>query len=613
MRSTTPARAHRRTALRRAALSSALVTAAATAALGLQAGTATAAPAQAVPAQAPRPADPGQLPAKVSAKEYKALVGRARAQQDETASQLKLGAKVELKAKTVVKDRDGTTHTHYTRTYDGLPVLGGDLIVHRAPSGSIARVTQDATRPLKVDTAPNTLVSTRPATPKAKGSVAPRKVVWMADGEPVLAWETVVGGTQRDGTPNRLHVITDALTGKKIVEWQGVQTGTGNSQYSGTVQLGTTSSGGSYVLRDTGRGNHDTTNLNGATSGRGTLFTDSDDVWGTGSPSSPQTAAVDAAYGAGETWDFYKNVFGRSGIRGDGVGAYSRVHYSSGYVNAFWDDSCFCMTYGDGQGNSRPLTELDVAGHEMTHGVTSNTAGLIYQGESGGLNEATSDIMATAMEFWSNNASDVGDYLIGEKLNIRGDGAPLRYMDRPSKDGSSLDNWSPNAGNVDVHYSSGIANHFFYLLSEGSGSKVINGVQYNSPTADGQPVTGIGREKAAAIWYKALTEEMRPTTNYADARRATLAAASGLYGATSAEYAATANAWAGVNVGGRVDDPGDPGPGDPGDPSGTWAVGTAYNVGDVVTYDGASYRCLQAHTALPGWTPPNVPALWEQV
>ncbi|MFE9102629.1 M4 family metallopeptidase [Actinomadura geliboluensis] len=610
MRSTTPARAHRRAALRRAALSSALVTAAATAALGLQAGTATAAPAQAAPVQALSPGNPGQLPAKVSAKEYKALVGKAKAQQDATASQLKLGDKVELKAKTVVKDNDGTTHTHYTRTYDGLPVLGGDLIVHRAPSGSITRVTQDATRPLKVDTAPKTLASTRPATPEAAGSVAPRKVVWMADGEPVLAWETVVGGTQQDGTPNRLHVVTDALTGKKIIEWQGVQTGTGNSQYSGTVQLGTTSSGGSYVLRDTGRGNHDTTNLNGATSGRGTLFTDSDDVWGTGSPSNPQTAAVDAAYGAGETWDFYKNVFGRSGIRGDGVGAYSRVHYSSGYVNAFWDDSCFCMTYGDGQGNSRPLTELDVAGHEMTHGVTSNTAGLIYQGESGGLNEATSDIMATAMEFWSNNTSDVGDYLIGEKLNIRGDGAPLRYMDRPSKDGSSLDNWSPNAGNVDVHYSSGIANHFFYLLSEGSGSKVINGVQYNSPTADGQPVTGIGREKAAAIWYKALTEEMRPTTNYADARRATLAAASGLYGATSPEYAATANAWAGVNVGGRVDDPG---PGDPGDPSGTWTVGTAYNVGDVVTYDGASYRCLQAHTALPGWTPPNVPALWEQV
>ncbi len=283
-----------------------------------------------------------------------------------------------------------------------------------------------------METAPKTLVSTRPATPKAKGSVAPRKVVWMADGSPVLAWETVHGGTQKDGTPNRLHVLTDALTGKKIIEWQGVQTGTGNSQYSGTVQLGTYNSGGTYYLRDTGRGNHDTTNLNGATSGRARC---SATPTTTGAPARrpaprpPPSTRLRRS----ETWDFYKNVFGRSGIRGDGVGAYSRVHYSSGYVNAFWDDSCFCMTYGDGQGNRMPLTELDVAGHEMTHGVTSNTAGLIYQGESGGLNEATSDIMATAMEFWSNNSSDPGDYLIGEKLNIRGNGAPLRIWTVPAR------------------------------------------------------------------------------------------------------------------------------------------------------------------------------------
>ena len=597
MRSTPHGRVHRRVAT-----GTALVTVAAMAVLGMQTG-----PAAATPAKAPQ--GTGQMPAAVSASEYKALIGTAKAQQDATASELNLGDKVELTAKSVVKNKDGTTHTRYLSTYDGVPVIGGDLIVHRAPSGKIQRVTQGATAPLKVDTAPRTLASTKPATPKAPGSVAPRKVVWMQGGSGVLAWETVTGGTQKDGTPNRLHVITDAKTGKKITEWQAVQTGTGNSQYSGKVELGTSQSGGQYTLRDTGRGNHDTTNLNRATSGRGTLFTDADDVWGSGSPSDTQTAAVDAAYGAGETWDFYKTVYGRTGIRGDGVGAYSRVHYSSGYVNAFWDDSCFCMTYGDGQGNTAPLTELDVAGHEMTHGVTSNTAGLIYQGESGGLNEATSDIMASAMEFWANNPQDVGDYLIGEKIDIFGNGEPLRYMDKPSKDGQSLDNWSPNAGNVDVHYSSGIANHFFYLLSEGSGSKTINGVQYDSPTADGQPVTGIGREKAAAIWYKALTEEMRPTTDYADARRSTLAAASALYGETSPEYEATANAWAGVNVGSRSN-PGDPG--DPDQPT-TWAAGSSYKVGDTVTFEGVKYRCIQAHTATPGWTPPNVPALWEKI
>jgi Zn-dependent metalloprotease len=206
------------------------------------------------------------------------------------------------------------------------------------------------------------------------------------------------------------------------------------------------------------------------------------------------------------------------------------------------------MTYGDGEGNTKPLTSLDVAAHEMTHGVTSNTAGLNYSGESGGLNEATSDIFGAAVEFYANNPADPGDYLIGEKIDINGDGTPLRYMDKPSRDGSSADYWSSSLGGLDVHYSSGPANHFFYLLSEGSGAKTINGVSYNSPTYNGSTVTGIGRAKAAAIWYKALTSYMTSTTNYKGARTATLNAASALYGASSTEYKAVAAAWTAVNV-----------------------------------------------------------------
>uniref|UniRef100_UPI0004920725 M4 family metallopeptidase n=1 Tax=Streptomyces sp. 142MFCol3.1 TaxID=1172179 RepID=UPI0004920725 len=152
---------------------------------------------------------------------------------------------------------------------------------------------------------------------------------------------------------------------------------------------------------------------------------------------------------------------------------------------------------------------------------------------------------------YANNSSDVGDYLIGEKIDINGDGTPLRYMDKPSKDGASKDSWYSGIGGVDVHYSSGPANHFFYLLSEGSGAKVINGVSYNSPTSDGLPVTGIGRDKALQIWYRALTTKFTSTTNYAAARTGTLAAAGELYGTTSAEYTAVQNAWAAVNVGSR--------------------------------------------------------------
>ncbi|MER5668663.1 M4 family metallopeptidase [Streptomyces mirabilis] len=499
----------------------------------------------------------------LSAATRTSLIQKADAAAPETAQQIGLGAKEKLVVRDVLKDADGTVHTRYERTYNGLPVLGGDLVVHESKAGKTEGVTKAVKTAIKVASLKPQVTTAKAekqalTAAKAAGSEkttadrAPRKVIWAATGKPTLAYETVVGGLQDDGTPNELHVITDAATGKKLYEYQGIETGTGKTLYSGTVSLNTTLSGSTYQLTDGTRGGHKTYNKSHTTtSSAGTLFTDADDTWGTGAASSSttdQTAAADAAYGAQETWDFYKNTFGRSGIKNNGVGAYSRVHYGNAYVNAFWDDSCFCMTYGDGSGNTHPLTSLDVAGHEMSHGVTANTAGLNYSGESGGLNEATSDIFGTGVEFYAGNSSDPGDYLIGEKININGDGTPLRYMDKPSKDGGSADYWSSSVGNLDVHYSSGVANHFFYLLSEGSGAKTINGVSYNSPTYNGTAVTGIGRDKALQIWYKALTTYFTSTTNYKSARTGTLSAASALYGSTSAEYKAVAAAWTAVNV-----------------------------------------------------------------
>ena len=110
------------------------------------------------------------------------------------------------------------------------------------------------------------------------------------------------------------------------------------------------------------------------------------------------------------------------------------------------------------------------------------------------------------------------------------------------------DCWSKSVGRLDVHYSSGVGNHWFYLASEGSGAKTINGVSYNSPTCNGSTVTGIGNQKASAIWYRALTVYMTSTTDYKGARTATLNAAKDLYGATSPEYATVAAAWSAVKV-----------------------------------------------------------------
>ncbi|MGC0337725.1 M4 family metallopeptidase [Streptomyces sp. SLBN-8D4] len=547
---------HKRTTL-------AIATAVAAGAL-LTTGLTTGSAAAVTPAEGTGKATLAGAPAQLSGAARTSLIKEQQADAGTTAREIGLGAKEKLVVKDVVRDADGTVHTRYERTYDGLPVLGGDLVVHESKSGATEGVSKATNKTIKVASlTPKLTVAKAEAqaltAAKAAGSDktaadGARKVIWAGSGTPVLAYETIVGGFQDDGTPNQLHVITDAATGKKLYEYQGIEnaTGTGKSLYSGTVSLGTTLSGSTYQLTDGTRGSHKTYNKShGTSSSAGTLFTDADNTWGTGTASSSatdQTAAVDAAYGAAETWDFYKSTFGRSGIKNNGVAAYSRVHYGNQYVNAFWDDSCFCMTYGDGEGNVDPLTSLDVAGHEMSHGVTSNTAGLNYSGESGGLNEATSDIFGTGVEFFANNSSDKGDYLIGEKININGDGTPLRYMDKPSKDGGSADSWSSSVGNLDVHYSSGVANHFFYLLSEGSGAKTINGVSYNSPTSNGSTVTGIGRDKALQIWYKALTTYFTSTTNYKSARTGTLSAASALYGSTSAEYKAVAAAWSAVNV-----------------------------------------------------------------
>ncbi|MGW3664984.1 M4 family metallopeptidase [Streptomyces sp. NPDC005141] len=554
-------RQHRSARRRRHAAALALTTASSLLVLAVQPGSASAAPADPVPAKTVAKPRAGAAQVPLSPARHTALVKSAGAAVGATAKRLGLGAREKLLVKDVAQDVDGTTHTRYERTYAGLPVLGGDLVVHMRNGRSTvseagrATITVATTKPriAASDAAAKALaVGRKAAVERSEVDGAPRLVVWAASTRPVLAWESVIEGFQHDGTPSELHVVTDAVSGKVASRYEAVHTGSGTGQYSGTVQLGTTPSGSAYQLVDGDRAGHRTYDLNQGTSGTGTLYTDDNDVWGDGTQSNRQTAGVDVAYGAAATWDYYKDVFGRNGIRNDGVAAYSRAHYGNSYVNAFWSDSCFCMTYGDGASNAKPLTALDVAAHEMSHGVTSATANLTYSGESGGLNEATSDIFAAAVEFHSDLAADVPDYLVGEKIDIRGNGTPLRYMDKPSRDGSSRDYWDSSLGGIDVHYSSGPANHFFYLLSEGSGPKTVNGVSYDSPTHDGLAVTGIGIENAARIWYRALTTYMTSTTNYAGARVATLQAAADLFGAYSPTYLAVADAWAGINVGDRI-------------------------------------------------------------
>ncbi|MGW2170034.1 M4 family metallopeptidase [Streptomyces sp. NPDC001705] len=503
-------------------------------------------------------------------------LGHAAAVLADRADALGLTAAQDTEVRDVIVDDDGTQHVRYDRTYRELPVLGGDFVLHLAPDGefrgadratraqvSLPTVTPKLSAPKAADLAANALRAANPGELLKKLTAKPQLVVDALHGTPKLAWRTNAAAMDPGGNPVARTVLTDAGTGARIDAWDTIETaaGDGESLYGGKVPLETTSSGSSYQLKDPTRGSTYTGDAENQTDlcflgiclvrAPSTLFTDADNHWGTGSAGDRASAAVDAQYGTDVTWDYYKDVHGRSGIAGDGKGSYNRVHYGNKYNNAFWDDSCFCMTYGDGDGSTfGPLVSLDVAGHEMSHGVTSSTAALTYSGESGGLNEATSDIFGTLVEWHAGNATDPGDYLIGEKVVRDGFGRDaLRYMDKPSRDGSSADCWDTAVGDLDVHYSSGIANHFAYLLAEGSGARTVGGVRYSSPTCDGSSVSGIGRDKLGDIWYRALTVYMTSSTDYAGARTATLSAAGDLYGTDSAEYAAVGAAWSAVSVG----------------------------------------------------------------
>ncbi|WP_232828511.1 M4 family metallopeptidase [Kribbella monticola] len=509
------------------------------AAAGL-AATFTGSPAGAATRTAPLPAAGFNQPAAVQAEQ--ALSAKA-------AVALRLAKGEVLKVSDVVKDADGTEYVRYDRTFNGLKVVGGDLIVKRKGE-AISHVTYNrgahkvaiaSTKPT-LSQAAALAKGAKSADFKATGNKG-SLVVYVTPSKPVLAYEVVTTGVKADQTPSVLHSFIDAKSGAVLATDDEIKTGTGNSMYSGTVSIGTS---GSYSMTDPNRGGNNTTDLNGATSGNGTVFTDSDDTWGDGTASNRQTAGVDAHYGAQLTWDYYKNVHGRNGIFNNGQGARSRTHYGNAYVNAFWDGTQ--MTYGDGSGNTHPLTAIDVAGHEMSHGVTEATANLDYSGDAGGLNEATSDIFGTMVEFYANNSSDPGDYLIGEKININGNGTPLRYMDKPSKDGASKDCWSTSTGGLDPHYSSGPLNHWFYLASEGTGSKVIGGVTHSSTACDGGTITGVGHDVAAKVWYRTLTTKLSSGSTYKDAREGAITSAKELYGADSNECKVIQAAFNGISV-----------------------------------------------------------------
>lgn len=342
----------------------------------------------------------------------------------------------------------------------------------------------------------------------------------------------------------RKIVFIDAQTGLVLGSRELLHnvnaSGSAVTAYSGTQPISTDSYQSGYRLRETIRGKGvQTFNLRRTTSYAAAVdFADADNYWNNVNNNKDQYA-TDAHWGAEMTYDFYKNNFNRNSIDNNGFLLKSYVHYSNNYFNAFWDGSR--MTYGDGNATDgfKPLTALDVCSHEISHGLTSFTANLTYSYESGALNEGFSDIFGTAVEWYARPAKS--DWLIGGDFYIiRSMSNPNAYSQPDTYLGSYWYTGTSDYGGV--HRNSGVLNFWFYLLCTGGSGINDKGFSYN--------VSALGMAKAQAIAFRTLTVYLVSSSKYANARTASIQAATDLYGAGSDEVTQTINAWDAVGVGG---------------------------------------------------------------
>jgi Zn-dependent metalloprotease len=421
-------------------------------------------------------------------------------------------------AKSVITDGLGQTHVKLQQTLRGLPVVGAEYIVHADAKGNVVamngRFAADENLPLLPTVTPFNAVQ-RAAVQAGISNWTPLgdttlTYVVNEKSQAFLAWTVRASHTDVEG-PQIDRIYADATTGDLVLKAPEYKRLKSRKVYS----------------------------CNNGTALPGSL------LWSEGGTATSDTTAQAAYNYAGNTYDFYKNVFGRDSYDGAGAAIISSVHYSSSYNNAFWNGTQ--MVYGDGDGTQfGPLSKaLDVDAHELTHAVTERTAGLNYSNESGALNEATSDILGNSCEAYSKSAGlpNANTWKVGEDITTPATaGDALRYMNNPTLDGYSKDYYperiTGTADNGGVHGNSGIANLAYYLI-------VMGGAHPRSKTAivvtplSTNATTSL--DMAQRIWYRALTTYFVSTTNFSAARTGTVQAATDLYGAAAA--AIVTSAW----------------------------------------------------------------------
>ena len=267
-----------------------------------------------------------------------------------------------------------------------------------------------------------------------------------------------------------------------------------------------------------------------------------DSIQDPGNGSDP--AAKEAYDGAEATYNMYNDVYGRNSIDDKGMCINSSVHYEQDYDNAFWDGRQ--MVYGDGDGKlfNRFTISIDVIGHELTHGVTENEAGLVYSYQPGALNESISDVFGSLVKQRSlNQTADEADWLIGEGLFTSSvNGKALRSMKDP---GTAYDDpklgKDPQPGNM--------KNFKKLPQSEDNGGVHINsGIPNRAFCMTAIEIGGNAWEEAWKIWYITMRDRLRPQSNFQDAANKTFQVAWVVFGAGSKEQGAVKKGWAAVGI-----------------------------------------------------------------
>lgn len=413
-----------------------------------------------------------------------ARMGIAATPRARHAEMLGMEASSSLRELRTAVDKDGTKHFRYQQMHRGIPVWGEHVVVSERKDGTVrglsGRMVGGLDREMAM-LAPKLTSGNALALGKSAGlgnrvgfmrteNEKSEQMIFVDDnGRAHLAYVvSFFADTERGGSPTRPFVIVDAGNGRILKQWDGlthaqIGTGPGGNAKTGQYEYGT---GGLYPYLDVAQSGSTctmnnaavkTVNLNGSTGTSTTAFAYTCPRNTVKTINGAYSPLNDAHHFGGVIQNMYQAYTGGPALSFQLV---MRVHYGSSYENAFWNGSY--MTFGDGASTFYPLVNADVSGHEVSHGYTEQHSNLTYSGQSGGMNEAFSDMGGEATEyFWKGT----NDFDVGREIFKSANGA-LRYMCTPSADGGSIDHASQYTSGMDVHYSSGVYNKAFCNLAK---------------------------------------------------------------------------------------------------------------------------------------------------